>query len=527
VDDLDEISAAKVVTTDGKYLLDSYWGSYVAIISCLERRTRTVLRDPTGRLPCFHTEVDQVHLIFADIGDVMGVDRYVPRIDDNAVQEFLLFGDRATGRTGLSNVAELLAGESLKISYGRPFPHGAVTRSMSWDPRLLDVDENKDFDAAAGELCSIAEECVGAWSRLHRSALLSLSGGFDSAVVLGLLNAVQHRSDITCFNRYSDAPDGDERSYARIVAAHSGKKLIEIALDESRTELSTVMARVPRTEKPTGGVTEINALLKHSEIAVESKATAVFTGRGGDEIFFRTKTPLVAADYAKKHGFFNARMFGVATQVARMIDAPVWDVLRAAMRPDAATNYEFTRRLHAVRDSPFLSRHVERNHTIEVHPWGDRTIDVPPARALQIFILSKSLNMQRPFDRVGRLHYIDVLMSQPIVEACLRIPTYQLTKGGSYRALASRAFGKILPPEIVRRRTKGTTQTYYFRMISQNREFLREFLLDGALANKGLLNRQAIDRTLSASHTFVPEELGPLWLCVGAESWLQAWSEGP
>ncbi len=89
------------------------------------------------------------------------------------------------------------------------------------------------------------------------------------------------------------------------------------------------------------------------------------------------------------------------------------------------------------------------------------------------------------------------LLSQPLVELCLRIPTYRLIAGGVDRSLARRAFTEELPTQIVQRRSKGGINTLSTRILDANLPFLRETLLDGYLVREGILDRGRLERTLS------------------------------
>ena len=60
--------------------------------------------------------------------------------------------------------------------------------------------------------------------------LLGLSGGFDSAVVLGCLSHSPARPRITCLNQFAAASHEDEREYARAAAVRAGVTLLEVPM---------------------------------------------------------------------------------------------------------------------------------------------------------------------------------------------------------------------------------------------------------------------------------------------------------
>ncbi len=90
---------------------------------------------------------------------------------------------------------------------------------------------------------------------------------------------------------------------------------------------------------------------------------------------------------------------------------------------------------------------------------------------------------------------IHPLVSQPVLECCLQIPTYILSHGGTDRTIARAAFRNALPPEIAERSSKGAVNQFFYDAIYGNREHIRPFLLDGLLADRGLLDRFELERS--------------------------------
>jgi asparagine synthase (glutamine-hydrolysing) len=119
-----------------------------------------------------------------------------------------------------------------------------------------------------------------------------------------------------------------------------------------------------------------------------------------------------------------------------------------------------------------------------------------------------------------------VLMSQPIMEACLRVPNYVWIDGGRDRSIARRAFADVLPQAIIRRTQKGLADRYNRRMLDENVAFLREMLLDGMLVREGLLDRARIEAVMSADNaggSFEYNEVLRHHLCT--EVWVRRWTQ--
>lgn len=119
------------------------------------------------------------------------------------------------------------------------------------------------------------------------------------------------------------------------------------------------------------------------------------------------------------------------------------------------------------------------------------------------------------------------LMSQPLVELCLRTPTYVLIKSGMDRATARLAFAADLPLEIVKRRNKGRIDQHVRNVMDANLDFVRDMLLNGRLVKEGLLNRANLELYLTrerspADHQYA--EILQEHLCI--EAWLSRWLDG-
>jgi asparagine synthase (glutamine-hydrolysing) len=88
------------------------------------------------------------------------------------------------------------------------------------------------------------------------------------------------------------------------------------------------------------------------------------------------------------------------------------------------------------------------------------------------------------------------LLSQPVVELCLSIPSWTWFAGGRDRAVARAAFSQHLPAQIVWRRGKGRLETMCAAAYIRQRQELRDLLLGGRLADNHLLDRTAIEAYL-------------------------------
>jgi asparagine synthase (glutamine-hydrolysing) len=123
------------------------------------------------------------------------------------------------------------------------------------------------------------------------------------------------------------------------------------------------------------------------------------------------------------------------------------------------------------------------------HPWLDDLRGVPPAKATQIIGLVNGQAFQGPAVRSRSGPCVNPLLSQPVIEAGLAWSCVDLTWGGRDRFAARAAYADAIPPSIFDRRSKGELGAFYGEAVARNLGFLRDYLLEGQLAQAGLLPR--------------------------------------
>ena len=137
--------------------------------------------------------------------------------------------------------------------------------------------------------------------------------------------------------------------------------------------------------------------------------------------------------------------------------------------------------------------------------------------------MSQPFDFYDPLGQEGDAERISPLFSQPLVELCLRIPTYVLTHGGWDRAVARRAFYDDLPPEIRNRRHKGGIEEHLrLHPGAQPAVPARAAARRRAGARRG--HRPArLAEVLSGRATPIAAGSGELLEYAGIEAWLGRW----
>jgi asparagine synthase (glutamine-hydrolysing) len=261
-----------------------------------------------------------------------------------------------------------------------------------------------------------------------------------------------------------------------------------------------------------------------AELAVEKGATAVFSGYGGDQIFYQARARYGAADYLSRYGLRPA-LFGVALDAARVDRMSVWGVLRDAFT-HGLLRRRWTQRDELGHHRPLLRAEVVGDISADaslVHPWLQAPGRLSSGKIWHAHQLLFPYDFYNPLGGDSDPETVTPLFSQPLLEVALRIPTWLLTLGGWDRALARRAFQHDVPRPIVTRRTKGGQEEHAKSILVRNLGFARDLLLDGKLVGAGILDRDRVADVLSGRPSRTASSNVELYACLSVEAWLRQW----
>ncbi len=504
-----------MLDTDGRHLIESFWGRYVAFLHDEQAGASWVVRDPSGGLPCYLVRCRGVDVYFSWIDDVIDLLDAPLEVNWPYLLAAVCFVREHSQGTALREVTQVLGGQCVETRAG------LARRLFYWDPlRIADTEPIEDPREAAAAMRQCVREVIHAWASRHAHLLLSLSGGLDSSIVLACLRDAPSQPRITCFHYYPLGADLDERAFARAAAAKAGLQLIERPRD-CAFSLQPLLS-VHRSPEPTNYAYFLEHSRLDAQLAAEHGAGAVAIGFGGDQLFYQECAQWAAGDFLHRRGP-RPGLLRVALDAAQIDGLSLWRVLR-----QAASSYLLHERWSPLQDAgrmrpllvPAAIEQARRSagflHPLLRHPRG-----APSGKLWHAHQISQPFDFYDPIGRSGDAQRISPLYSQPLMELCLRIPTYVLTHGGWDRAVARRAFHDELPPEIRNRRHKGGIEEHLRLTLEHNRPLLRELLLDGALVREGIVDRGRLAEVLSGRATRIAAGSGEILEYAGIEAWLR------
>ncbi len=519
-DTLSTQESAAIVSSAGRALIEQYWGRYVAFVRNAATGEVHVLRDPTACMPCFVTKLDDVTIVFSELQSILVLEALRFTINWKYIAAFVPYSALQIRATGLNEVTEVQAGERLT------FRAGDSERRLLWNP--LDAIRRgliEDASAAITALEESVRRCVHAWAGQHRSIVHNLSGGLDSSIVLSCLKDAPNRPAITCLNFFAPQSREDERRFARLVATHFDAELVECALEAGTLDLQRLQHIRP-APRPWFYVYDLEHGPLEAQVAASRAASSIFSGASGDGLFVQARAELAVADYLYRHGF-SAGVMRVALNAARITRTSLWPILRAGVRQRLKRP---GRQSLAAADEvrtliPADVFAAAWNDDELIHPWLVGINDIPPGLLWHVLCVSIPPAFYNSFDTPREVERTPPLFSQPLIELCLRIPSYVWISGGRDRSLIRQAFARHLPAAIVRRTRKGAINRHNRKLMDANETFLREMLLDGLLVKQGLLDRKSLESFLSRATQplgFEYNEVLRQHLCT--EVWVRQWS---
>lgn len=502
------LGAGESVATLAARLVRQYWGAYVAILPDPEGRGFGVMSDPSGLCPVYRLETSR-HLLLASDARLLGAAAGIPiGVDFAALDAFLRFPELRQHRTCLQGIGELTPGMLLHAGGREPLEVSA------WN--LADHLPRGDWPAfaeAAEELRALAIRTIRAWAERLGPVAVATSGGVDSSFLCAALAGAGR--DFACITLATADRSGDESDYARLLASHLDAGFARRVYDPALYDpAATASAGLPRPARK-GFVSVVDALL--ADGARELGASAVFDGNGGDNLFCFLHSAAPIVDRLRNDGV-RAALAETLPDMCRLTGCDIPTMLRAtgkrllARRHDRG--WEPDRRLLVGSDQELRPEPLTAWHRLEPGLHEGKRDHLALIMRAQNHVHGAGPGPAR----------FSPLMSQPLLEFCLGVPTWFWIRGGQNRALARAAFQDILPGSILRRSSKAGPDSFLRGAFERHRDALHGRLSGGVLAEAGLIDRAALDEAFTLETSRRGSLVYRLLDLVEAENWARSWS---
>lgn len=490
-------------------LCGSGWGPYLALLPEAATGAWRVFREPSGAVEAFTWRCGDLAVLASGLADLPP--ELLPHdlgLDWDAVADFLVRPASLLWRTALRGVSGVCPGDLQRLGEG-------TARAVAvWRPADRIPAGAGAGPVAPEPLAETLQAATAALAAPYRRIAAEASGGLDSSAVnAALVRAGLGGRVVGALHYVGDRREADERAWAQAACGPWGLPLVCADRGEGAFDPVADFAELARDARPPYAALDAVRDRDTARRLRDWGAEALVTGKGGDAVFFQMPTPLVLADLWRAKGL-AAAADPLNAQVARWLRRSVWSVWREAFGGGPAAE-----------ESPVgrFAGWALRGAAGPVHPWLRGLEDAPPGKRIQVEALVGGQAALGPSRRGGAADLVQPLLSQPMLELGLSIPSWELVRGGRDRGLAREAFAAWLPEAVVRRRSKGALTSVYARRAAASLPALREHLLDGVLASAGLLDRAAMDAALDADELIRRSDGLDLLQAAAVETWVRCW----
>jgi asparagine synthase (glutamine-hydrolysing) len=489
------------------WLMRECWGAYCAVL--IDRRTGTlqIVVDPSGLLPVYRIDLPH-HCVLASAPSLIAAASGVtPSVCWQSLKQHLLRPELRCRTTCLEGVSELAPGDLVW-----PSAPEVAGRSVWQAEDHLPASRATSFEDAAEELRTIGAGVIGAWADLLGPVAVAASGGVDSSLICAALS--QGGKPFGCVTVSTNDPSGDERKHVELLAGHLGVPVSAEVYDRcSFNPWRPASADLPRPSRKSFLRTLDVALYR---AAGDLDAPTILDGNGGDNLFCFLHSAAPVVDRLRVCGI-RTGSWNTLLDMCRITGCDLPTMARAVWRRMVRN------RSGALwpADTRLLKGPVDTAIPQPLRSWFDTPVGRHQGKRDHLVLIMHVQN--HVHDLAAGLPRFSPLMSQPMLEFCLSVPTWLWCRGGVNRALARAAFRDVLPPQILSRTSKAGPDSFIRACFDANRAALREILLDGLLAGHGLLDREAAEQALGADAHCADPIVYRLLDLAEAEIWARSW----
>lgn len=469
-------AAADAPETLASALATSAFGDYVVVARRRHGGDPVVASDPLGGRPAFAWTREGVTLIGDEPPEGLSAPLGVS-IDWDAIADLMADPRRMGAAPPLHGVTWIEPGVCRQ---GRDLS----TRDVVWTPARAARRGPRLGDEAA--LRRAVDGTLRAFLIGRHKALCEISGGLDSAIVATSLRALGRPAD-AALNFYRGQAEADERVYALAAAECAATPLQCVQRPLMAFTQERLMADAGAF-RPNFEILDTDFDTLALEAIARTGADIMFTGHGGDVVFYQLAAAELAGDLlrgAPCEGSRLARLVEISLRTRRSL----WSLAAQAIRGRPS------RMVEALMSAPKVLAPPRTEG--DWHPWVTDLERLGPAKRAQIRGLALTQGVFAYTRRGAAARLCHPLLSQPVVETCLETSTPVLSQGEGERSFARRVFADRLPEIIVSRRSKGDISVFLGRTLALNAPMLRDFLLDGRLVAQGVIRKQDLEAVLS------------------------------
>jgi asparagine synthase (glutamine-hydrolysing) len=523
-------------STDTEVIVHAYeqWGTNAISmlrgmfgLAIWDTRSRTLLvaRDRMGIKPMHYATVNGRLYFGSEIKSLLEAPGLSRDLDMDAVDHYLSFLYTPRDGSIFKSVRKLPPGHLLI------WTRGTATIEQYWELSATEGYRGSEADAVE-QLQTVLTDAV-------RSHLVSdvplgafLSGGVDSSLVVGLMNATSS-GRVKTFSIGFNEPAFDELDHARRVARHFNTDHHEFVVEPDAVGILDKL--VSHFDEPFADSSAIPTWYV-SEMA-RRHVTVVLSGDGGDELFggydrYLPHPHVAAFDRYSPPGARRIAAMAASTlphgvrgknflrHVGRDDRGRYLDAIRffGTDEKPALLTMDARRRMRGFDAERQLARHFERYAQL---PWPSQMMRFDAETYLPEDVLTK-------VDRMSMAHSIESrvpLLDNDVVAFASALPVSMKIKGGRRKHVLKEVAATMLPRDLLDRRKQGFGIPLGVWFRGHLRELFADTLLASASLQRGYFRPEFVRQLVSEHMAGKRDHTLRLWQLVVFERWHQQYAD--
>ena len=530
--------------TKGDAFVSELNGMFAFVIHDQRRNRLFGARDRLGIKPLHYCQRDGRLAWASELKALLSLPWMERRPDPQSLYHYMTLGYVPGEASIWDGIERLPPGHSFTYDLAR----GELSIQRFWDLSLEPV-EGRSEDECAERLRHELRAAVRRWSLSDVPLACSLSGGIDSAALVGLL-AEQGYPQVKTYS-LGFTGDGEaswnETPLARQAAERWGTDHHEIVLDP-KSLLDDLLAMVWALDEPYGG--GLPSWYVFREIAKDVKVA--FTGTGGDELF---------GNYGRFQRYETDRLLGAAVAFRRAFPAAATvfgDLAAPVVYPTefvpAGVRWFGRRRL--LSRAPSLLRQPFGEHYANCEWVPDRTkrsffsmdtatlddtaqyiqrvfdsFSAPDIRTglaaveCRTLLADEYLLMTDRFSMAFSLEARVPFLDHELVEFVFRLPSSMRTRFSDPKHLLKRAVGDLLPPDLLTAPKRGFVIPIELWLRRELRPLAERLLAPDRLRRQGIFNPNFYHAVVEPHVTGRANNSRPLWSALMYQLWHELFVE--
>jgi asparagine synthase (glutamine-hydrolysing) len=501
-------------------------GMFAFAIWDSRKRRLFCARDRLGIKP-FYYSLDRNRLIFgSEIKALLEYPGMKAQLAGGVLPEYLAFGYLSGTGTMFAGVEKLPPGHWLLADDGN-----RVEIQSYWDLPQDAEDEGRSADHYARGYRNLLEQAVESHLMSDVPLGMLLSGGLDSSAAAAMIQK-RRRDPILTFSVGYPEVESSELPMARMVAAHIGTDHHEVQVT-SQDFFGALPNLVWHEDEPIAWPSSVS-LYFVCRLAREH-VKVVLTGEGSDETlagYTRYAWTLWnnRADNIYRHLLPAGARHMVANQIAdsSLLNGKMRRFLQHTCLGRDGNSFEsfyfdnFYSAFSATDQMGLLAEGVRGEAYENVMAQWTKSKGEFLSRLLYtdiktylLELLMKQDNMSMATSIESRVPFLDHVL----VEYAARIPSRLKTRGLGGKQILKRAVEHLLPKSVIYQKKRGFPTPWRTWLERGRVDDVERMLLESRSLNRGLFQRQALEKMLREQRAAAVDHSDRLWRLFNLELW--------